>query len=89
MMPEIPEQCERLLHSISTVGADGNRRSALEAEIRISLVREQIESADKIAKASADAAKSLKTATWVLSGATIVLAIATVILVIVTANANP
>lgn len=82
-MPE-PSDFNSLLHSISTAGADGNRRSAPEAEVRVCLVREQIESTEKIAAASTNAAESLNRATWVLSVATVVLAVATVALLIVT-----
>jgi hypothetical protein len=44
-MADLPEEYQRLLHGISTAGGDGNRRSALEAEVQISLVRGQINSA--------------------------------------------
>lgn len=97
-MPDLPQRYEQLLHGIQTSGGDGNRRTALEAEIRILLAKEQIasavevsnaqiQSATDLSKAASVTADSLKRATWVLSAATVVLALATVVLVFVTASA--
>jgi hypothetical protein len=58
------------------------------AEIDIHIAQDQIASAEVIADATNEHAKSLKTATWVLTAATVVLAIATVVLVVVTATAK-
>jgi hypothetical protein len=87
-MADSPDRYEQLLHGIRTSrGRDDSQRYALESEIQILLVREQLDSAEKIASAATAHAESLKRATWVLSVATVVLAIATVVLVVVTANA--
>lgn len=84
-MAKVPDDYEQLLHGIQTAGTGGaNLRSEYEARIHISLVREQVDSAERISTAAQKTADSLTRATWVLSFATVILAIATIVLVVVT-----
>lgn len=64
----------------------GSEARHAQAELQVQLVRDQIASSERIAKATESTASKLGTATWVLSVATAVLALATVVLVIVTAT---